>query len=462
MNEVTSIASTILIADDNHSEREALAKILNKENYSVLQAQDGEEALNLVRTHPVNLILTDLQMPNLDGEQLLKAVKIIQPTIEVIFISGHGTIEKAVDAIKSGAYDFLTKPFKKIELLRIIRKNLERQSLVLQNKILTEEVALLKKKEQLIGKSSNFQKIIDLAIQVASSEATVLITGESGTGKELFANLIHNCSTRKNAPFIKVNCAALPEHLLDSEFFGHERGSFTGAINQKPGRFELAHTGTIFLDEVAEMSPALQAKLLRVLQLGEFERVGGTKTLRVDIRILAASNRDLKVAVENKQFREDLYYRLNVISLKLPPLRERKEDIPLLVQHFMNVFKEKNKKDIKGIEKETIDILTNYGWPGNIRELENAIERAVVITKNTFISPSDLPSEFSTQTHPFNKLSFSLGTPLAEIEKQIIFETLRKTNGDKETAAKMLGISTRTIYRKLEDLEKDHETVIPS
>lgn len=257
MNEVTSIASTILIADDNHSEREALAKILNKENYSVLQAQDGEEALNLVRTHPVNLILTDLQMPNLDGEQLLKAVKIIQPTIEVIFISGHGTIEKAVDAIKSGAYDFLTKPFKKIELLRIIRKNLERQSLVLQNKILTEEVALLKKKEQLIGKSSNFQKIIDLAIQVASSEATVLITGESGTGKELFANLIHNCSTRKNAPFIKVNCAALPEHLLDSEFFGHERGSFTGAINQKPGRFELAHTGTIFLDEVAEMSPAL-------------------------------------------------------------------------------------------------------------------------------------------------------------------------------------------------------------
>lgn len=463
MNEVapTPQTQTILIADDNHSEREALAKILNKENYYVLQAQDGEEALNLIRTQSVNLILTDLQMPNLDGEQLLKAVKIIQPDIEVIFISGHGTIEKAVEAIKGGAHDFLTKPFKKIELLRIIRKNLERQSLVLQNKLLTEEVALLKRKEQLIGKSPPFQKIVDLAIQVAPSEATVLITGESGTGKELFADLIHTYSFRKNAPFIKVNCAALPEHLLDSEFFGHERGAFTGAVNQKPGRFELAHNGTIFLDEVAEMSPALQAKLLRVLQIGEFERVGGTKTIRVDVRILAATNRDLKMAVEAKQFREDLYYRLNVIALKLPPLRERKEDIPLLVQHFINIFKDKNKKEIKGIEKETIDILTNYTWPGNIRELENAIERAVVITKSAFISRQDLPPEFTNQTHLSNKLSFCLGTPLAEIEKQIILETLRKTNGDKETAAKMLGISTRTIYRKLEELEQNSASRSP-
>lgn len=452
MSDDEPLSATILIADDNHSEREALAKILTKENYHVLQAEDGEDALKQIRKVSVNLVLTDLQMPNLDGEQLLKAVKIIQPDVEVIFISGHGTIEKAVEAIKSGAYDFLTKPFKKLDLLRIIHKNLERQSLLMQNKRLSEEVALLRKRERLIGKNASFRKVMDLAAQVAPSEATILITGESGTGKELFADLIHNCSSRKNAPFIKVNCAALPENLLESEFFGHERGAFTGAVQQKPGRFELAHGGTIFLDEIAEMTPQLQAKLLRVLQMGEFERVGGTKTIKVDVRILAATNRDLKAEVEAKRFREDLFYRLNVIAIHLPPLRNRIEDIPLIVQHFINVFKEKNKKDIKGIEKETLEQLMLYHWPGNIRELENAIERAVVITRNAFLSPEDLPPEFNHKSKFSNTITFPLGIPLAEIEKQVILETLKKTDYDKEMAAKMLGISTRTIYRKLEEI----------
>lgn len=444
---------TILVVDDNHSEREAIVKILTKEDYQVLEAPDGNLALDILKHHTIHLILTDLRMPQMDGEQLLKASKLLQPNVDIVIISAHGTIEKAVELLKTGASDFLTKPFKKAELLRTLKHTLERQNLILQNRELTQEVERLRQRDQLIGKCLAFQKTLELAQQVAPSEATVLITGESGTGKELFADLIHRNSLRKEGPFIKVNCAAIPENLLESEFFGHERGSFTGAISQKQGRFELAHHGTLFLDEIAEMTMALQAKLLRILQSGEFERVGGTKTLKADVRVVAATNQDLKKAVAEKNFREDLYYRLNVISLKLPPLRERAEDIPLIASHFIQRYKEKNKKEILGISPEAVEFLMNYSWPGNIRELENIIERAIVVSREKMLSLQDFPSDLTSTSQASNPLNLPLGSTLAEIERYVIQEMLRRTHGDKETTAKILGISSRTIYRRLEEEE---------
>ncbi|HHT9126004.1 MAG TPA: sigma-54-dependent transcriptional regulator [Candidatus Brocadiia bacterium] len=441
--------STILVVDDEESIRDVLVKILTKEGYNTLSAAEGKAALNILREKDVNLILTDLKMPAMDGLELLTACKMIKPTVEIILITAYATVEKAVEAIKEGAYDFIVKPFKRKVLIDLISQALEKQTLNFQNEL--EQAKLLEefqKEGDVVGNSEAIRKIISLAKQVAHSQANILIQGESGVGKEVIASLIHNLSPRKNKPFVKVCCAALPETLLESELFGYEAGAFTGAITQKQGRFELANEGTLFLDEIAEINPLLQVKLLRILQKGEFERLGGTKTIQCNVRILAATNANLAKKVEEKQFREDLFYRLNVISFTIPPLRDRKEDIPLLVSHFIEHYSKKNNKEIRGISRDAMEFLMNYSWPGNVRELENAIERAVVLTRDNSISLKDLPETIHKEKMDEDKLTIPLGATLKEIEKKVITETLRRTRGDKELTAKLLGIATSTIYRK--------------
>ncbi len=443
--------STILVVDDEKNIRDALVKILNKEGYNTLSAAEGKEALNVLREKDVNLVLTDLKMPTMDGLELLTACKMIKPNVEVILITAYGTIGKAVSAIKDGAYDFITKPFKRKIITDVINRAIAMQTLNVHDKLVQEK--LLKKFQDeghVVGHSEAIRKIVKLAKQVAPSQATILIQGESGTGKEVIASLIHNLSPRKNKAFIKVCCAALPDTLLESELFGYEAGAFTGAVSQKQGRFELANDGTLFLDEIAEISPLLQVKLLRILQKGEFERLGGTKTIKCNVRILAATNANLAKEVEEKRFREDLFYRLNVISFIIPPLRDRKEDIPLLVNHFLEFYRKKNNKEIAGISTDAMELLMNYSWPGNVRELENAIERAVVLTKDKAILPQDLPDTINKENvyEDEGKLTIPIGTTLREVEKKVIMETLRRTKGDKEATAKLLGIATSTIYRK--------------
>jgi len=450
---------TVLVVDDQESIRLALSKILTKEGYNVILAGEGEEALNTLRERKVNVILSDLKMPKMDGLQLLKATKLLKPEVEVILITAHGTIEKAVGAMKDGAHNFITKPFKKIMIANTIKIAIEKQALVVENKYLHEQLALSghDKESDIVGQSDAIRNVIKLAEQVATSQASILIQGESGTGKEAIASLIHNLGQRKGKPLVKISCAALPETLLESELFGYEKGAFTGAVNQKEGRFELANKGTLFLDEIGEITPPIQVKLLRVLQEGEFERLGGTKVLKSDVRIISATNVNLTNAIKQKKFREDLYYRLNVITIKIPSLRERKEDIPLLVSHFMKIYQEKNdNKVINGISEDVLDILTDYLWPGNVRELKNVIERAVVLTQDKIITQKDLPEHiFKNSRIEDRKLTIPFGTPLREIEQKIINETLRRTKGDKEVTANLLGITTRTIYRKLHSLDED-------
>ena len=453
------INPTVLIVDDQDSIRDALSKMLIKEGYEVILAGEGDEALEILRKRKVNVILSDLKMPKMDGVQLLKTSKLIKPEVEVILITAHGTIEKAVSAMKDGAYDFITKPFKKIVIANMIKKAVEKQALVVENRFLHEQLERVghDRDTDVIGQSDVIRNVIKLAEQVAPSQASILIQGESGTGKEAIASLIHKIGPRADQPFIKVSCAALPETLLESELFGYEKGAFTGAVGQKEGRFELANEGTLFLDEIGEITPALQVKLLRVLQEGEFERVGGTKVLKCNVRIISATNINLTTAIKQKRFREDLYYRLNVITIDIPPLRERKEDIPLLVSHFLKIYQEKNNKAIDGISEDVLDILTDYAWPGNVRELKNVIERAVVLTQGRVISQDDLPENIFKNRSEDRKLTIPFGMPLREIEKKLIIETLKRTKGDKEIAANLLGITPRTIYRKMNSLEEEKE-----
>ncbi len=450
---------TVLIVDDQDSIRDALSKMLIKEGYEVLLAGEGDEALEILRKRKVNVILSDLKMPKMDGVQLLKTSKLIKPEVEVILITAHGTIEKAVSAMKDGAYDFIRKPFKKIVIANMIRKAVEKQALVVENRFLHEQLERVghDRDTDVIGQSDVIRNVIKLAEQVAPSQASILIQGESGTGKEAIASLIHKIGHRADQPFIKVSCAALPETLLESELFGYEKGAFTGAVGQKEGRFELADKGTLFLDEIGEITPALQVKLLRVLQEGEFERVGGTKVLKCNVRIISATNINLTTAIKQKRFREDLYYRLNVITIDIPPLRDRKEDIPLLVSHFLKIYQEKNNKAIDGIAEDVLDILTDYAWPGNVRELKNVIERAVVLTQRRVISQDDLPENIFKNRSEDRKLTIPFGMPLREIEKKLIIETLKRTKGDKEIAANLLGITPRTIYRKMNSLEEEEK-----
>jgi two-component system response regulator HydG len=378
-------------------------------------------------------------------------LKIASPETEVLMITGYGTIDDAVRAIKDGAYDFIQKPVKKSLVLKSIEKALERQALATENRELRERLRTIEKVPRPIGVSLAMKKVIEVAEQVAPSSASVLIEGESGTGKEVIANIVHYASNRRDFPFVKVNCAAIPETLLEAELFGHEKGSFTGAVAQRKGRFELADGGTLFLDEISETSPATQVKLLRVLQEGEFERVGGTETIRVDVRLLAATNANLEEAIREKRFRKDLYYRLNVVTIHIPPLRERPEDIPLLADHFIRVYGARNGKAIEGLAQEVLDRFMRYAWPGNVRELENVIERAVVLGKGRLIQSDDLPQALHQEQGPENVIRIPIGTTMHEAERRIITETLRRTQGNKELAARLLGIAARTIYRKLEN-----------
>jgi two-component system response regulator HydG len=439
----------VLVVDDDGAIREALARTLEKFGYDVVLAEDGQAGLDRLRAEEIHIVLADLQMPRLRGQELLKVAKTIAPDAEVIVITGHGTIEDAVEAMKEGAYDFITKPFKRVQLERTIRRAAEKQALALQNRRLQARLDELQGGGTIVGTSPMMFRTLELVRQVAPSTATVLIQGESGTGKELIADAIHHGSPRRDRPFIKVNCAALPETLLESELFGHERGAFTGAVVRKEGRFELADGGTLFMDEIGDISPAMQAKLLRVLQAGEYERVGGTRTLKADVRVVAATNRDLAALVREKRFREDLYYRLNVIAIQLPPLRERQEDIPLLAHHFLQRYAAKNAKTVQGFTEDALDILQTYTWPGNVRELENVVERAVVLTRSPMISPADFPEALVGSDQAARHLVISIGTPLEEVENRLMEETLRYTKGDKALAAKLLGIATRTIYRRI-------------
>jgi two-component system, NtrC family, response regulator HydG len=452
---VPADAGIVLVVDDEGSIVESLTKIFKREGMHVLAATDGNTALDILRKHRVGVLLTDLMMPNTSGMDLLRAAKTIAPETEVVLMTAYGTVETAVDAMKEGAYDFVTKPLKRAHVVRIVRNALEKQSLLVENRSLKAQLAE-KRRRAIIGTSLAWRRTMDIVMQAAPSEATVLLLGESGTGKELLARALHDNSARAKGPFVAVNCAAIPESILEAELFGYEKGAFTGASTARDGRFEAANGGTLFLDEIGEISRHVQVKLLRVLQEGEIERLGGSgKPRRIDVRIVAATNVNLAEEVKGGRFREDLFYRLNVIPVSVPPLRDRRDDIPLLAQHFVQVYAEKNGKAISGCSPTAIERLTEYGWPGNVRELENAIERAVVLTRagHTVIDEDALPREIrdaTPGTASATSLTFPLGMPLAEIEMRVIHETLRHTRGDKRLTAKLLGIATRTIYRRLE------------
>jgi two-component system response regulator HydG len=447
---------TLLVADDDPGLRESLERTLTREGYRVLLASDGRAALERLQDGAIDLIVTDLKMPGLTGLELLRAAKAIAPDVDVILLTAFGTVEEAVKAMKDGAYDFLTKPFRREQLLKLIDKALERRALIERNKVLQQRLDDLLRQGAIVGASPAFRRMMMLVEQVASSSATVLIQGESGTGKELVARAIHERSARAGKPFVAVNCAALPE------LFGYERGAFTGAAGRKEGRFELADGGTLFLDEVADLSAVTQPKILRVLQEGEFDRLGATRGIKVDVRLVAASNQDLVQMVKERRFREDLFYRLNVITVHVPPLRERREDIPMLAQHFLRVYAAKNNRRLDGLSDDALKRLEAYAWPGNVRELENVIERGVVLARGTQVDIDDLPPEIAGATPlPEGVVSVRIGTPLAEVEQRLLDATLAATGGNKTLAARLLGIDVRTVARKLERREEERSVDEP-
>jgi len=441
--------ASLLIVDDEAPIRDALTKTLEREGYTVDAAQDGALALDLLRKRQFDLILADLRMPKVDGIALLRAVKATTSDVPVIMITGHGTIDDAVQSLKLGAFDFIQKPFKRQDLLRTIEKALATRRLIRENVRLKEQLAASEHERQTIGKSPAMKRVLDLVAQVAPSTATVLIRGESGTGKELVAEALHHLSRRAEGPFVRVSCAALPETLLEAELFGHEKGAFTGAIAQRKGRFEVADGGTLFLDEVGELSPTTQVKLLRVLQEGEFERIGSSTTMRVDVRLVAATNADLRERVRVGRFREDLFYRLDVVEIALPPLRERPGDIMLLADYFRQRYCARDEKRIIGFTERAREMLECYRWPGNVRELENAIERAVVLTTGDVIDGDHLPKEVLGIEPQTREIRIPIGMPMNEAKQQIIDATLRAVDGDKKLAASILGIASRTVYRAL-------------
>src|SRR5205809_6697664 len=442
----------ILVVEDDAENRAAMVKVLEGAGYKTLEKDNGQQALDIILEEDIDILVTDLRLPVVDGVELLKRAKAADQEIEVVLITGHGTDEVAVEAIKAGAYDFITKPIKKAQLLHAVEKAAEKQYLQRENRELRSQLSQSGVRK-LVYASQEMRNIARMVEQVAPSTATILITGDSGTGKEVIADAIHAASPRRLKPLIKVSCAALPDTLLESELFGYEKGAFTGANVRKEGRFEMANGGTLFLDEIGEVSPAVQVKLLRVLQDGKFERLGGTRTIDADVRILTATNKDLRKEVEEKRFREDLFYRLNVINIHVPSLRERKEDVQLLAMHFLKLYADKNNKPIETFTEEAMLALASYDWPGNVRELENAIERAVVFTNGKQIPLSVLPQGVSAFAESRHSLTFKIGTPLRELERKAIDITLHHTRGDKNMAARLLGIATRTIYRHLERQE---------
>ena len=452
MNPSTAPAApTVLVVDDDASNLDSGERIFQMAGLRTLGAESGERALELLRQEPVAVVITDLMMPAMSGVDLLKAVHALAPEVEVVLMTAYGTVEKAVAAMKEGAYDFLTKPLKRHSLVKSVWKALEKRQLVEENRRLRAQVAELSPAGGIVGQSPAFKAMMDIVRQAAPSSATILVLGESGTGKELVARAIHDLSPRSSGPFVPINCAAIPESILESELFGYERGAFTGAVARKEGRFERAQRGTLFLDEVGEMSPSVQVKLLRVIQEGEIERLGGTRPIPVDVRLVAATNKDLAQEVREGRFREDLYYRLDVVKIGLPPLRERQGDVPLLANHFLRTFCKKNGKAIAGFTAAALDAMEAYSWPGNVRELENAIERAVVLSRGDTVDLPDLPATVAgaAGTPAARAIVVPIGTPMDEIELRVIHETLRHVGGDKTLAAQLLGIAPRTIYRKL-------------
>ncbi len=446
----------ILVVDDDANVRGVIKAYLELANYEVSMARDGEEALGMLDCSTFDAVLTDLKMPGMDGVSLLKAIRELQFDMVGIIVTGFASVETAVDAMKAGAFDYITKPINMDELLLTLRKGLEFKRLKKENLSLRKE---LKKKysfEGIVGDSDAMQKVYSLIEKVADSDSTVLVLGESGTGKELVARTIHYNSSRSDKPLVPINCGAIPESLLESELFGHEKGAFTGAYSARAGRFELANCGTIFLDEIGDMSPSLQVKLLRVLQERQFERVGGTKTIKVDVRVITATNQDMEKAVVEKKFREDLYYRINVIPITVPPLRERVGDVPLLVNHFLEVFSRKKGKRIEGISDEAMSLLLSYQWPGNVRELENLVERMIILKRDGVINVSDLPDKFASvreravlNTVIIPEQGINLESLVNEFENKLITQALEKAAGVKSKAAHLLQMNRTTLVEKM-------------
>ena len=441
---------TILIIDDEKNIREGLSAALELDGYSVKLAANGTEGLALIEKGDIDLVITDLRMPGISGEEVLAKVRGESPGIPVIVLTGHGSIDTAVDAMRNGAYDFLTKPLSLDRLSLIVKRALAGRELEIRHSSLQQELDAKTSFESIIGKSSEMQRIFHMVRKAAGAKSAVLITGESGTGKELIANALHNLSPRKDNPFIKVHCAALSETLLESELFGHEKGAFTGAAARKRGRFELANTGTIFLDEIGEINQNVQIKILRVLQDKRFERVGGEETLEVDVRVIAATNRNLEEEIAQGRFREDLFYRLNVVHIQVPPLRDRKDDIPLMLNAFLDEFNRENNKSITGFDARSRSAMYKYDWPGNIRQLRNCVESAVVMCSGNEITLEDLPPTVRGAAES-NVIQVPMGVTMAEAEKIIIQQNLASNQGNKTKTADILGIGRKTLHRKLEE-----------
>lgn len=449
--------NVILIIDDDRGLRVSLSAFLEKKGYSTLTAATAQEGLEIIENNTVDLVLLDIRMPGMDGITALKKIKEINCDLNVIIITGYGSIETAVEAMKEGAVDYVTKPFNLKELSSKIETSLKIKYMVIKNKLDEREEEGRESFSNLIGKSKQMQEVYELIAKIAKKDVTVLILGESGVGKEMVAKAIHQNSQRKDGPFIKVNCAALPDQLLESELFGYEKGAFTGAGRQKKGMFELADGGTIFLDEIGDMSLATQAKILRVLQEHEFQRLGGEETIRVNVRVLAATNIDIQQAIERGKFREDLYYRLNVVRINMPPLRERPEDIPLLTNEFIKEYNQKHNKEINGVAPDAMRLLMSYDWPGNVRELKNICEQAVVLNDSNVITAADLPVEirgkgFNLNVNQSNQSLKDITKNLtSEIERKIITETLEETGWNRNETAQKLGITPRTLYNKIKE-----------
>ena len=443
----------ILIAEDEEAQRSLLEGFLRKEGFEVEAVASGREALQRLERDLFDIALVDYKMPDLDGLQTLREVRRLYPDVSVVMMTAYGTVETAVASIKEGALDYLSKPIDLEELLLVLQKVVERSHLILENRALRSQLQERYAFDQVVCGSPKMEEVLGLVARVAPSQATILIRGESGTGKELIANAIHYASPRAEKAFVKVSCSALPETLLESELFGHEKGAFTGATQRRVGRFEEASGGTIFLDEIGDLSPAMQVKLLRILQNKEFERLGSNLPLKTDVRVIAATHRDLEEAMKRGDFREDLYYRLNVISIHLPPLRERREDIPLLIDYFLKKYSAENRKPISDVSKEARAILLRYPFPGNVRELENIIERAVVLSRNEMVTTSDLPfhlrEERSERERKFPEKGTSLPESLEEIERDLIVKALRQHRGVQTKAAESLGISERVLRYKM-------------